>query len=164
MAVGQPALTTIQDILYSADGTRYNGTMQITWDSFMAGDTSDIATANLTLTIVNGVLKVELVPTTTATAGAQYHVTYNTLGRDQFTQVWAVPPSTVPLRVSAVLVSQGTVVGPAQVTSPVLISDVVGLSNDLALAAQKGVGFALGRTAIIDDSGLIDGASGNLSD
>ena len=26
MALGQPALTTIQDILYRADGTRFNGT------------------------------------------------------------------------------------------------------------------------------------------
>ncbi len=160
----QPALTTIQDILYRADGSRFSGTMFITWSPFEAGDTSSIATANLTLPIVNGVLSVGLVPTTTASAGAQYNITYNQNGVNQFSQVWAVPPSTVPLRVSAVLVSTGTVVGPAPVTSPVLISDVVGLSNDLALAAQKGVGFALGRTAIIDDSGLIDGASGNLSD
>jgi len=47
MAGAQPALTTIQDILYRADGTRFNGTMYITYSSFQAGDTSDIATANL---------------------------------------------------------------------------------------------------------------------
>ena len=41
-----------------------------------------------------------LVPTTTASAGAQYNITYNQNGVNQFTQVWAVPPSTVPLRVS----------------------------------------------------------------
>ncbi len=160
----QPALTTIQDSLYRADGSRFTGTMFITWSSFQAGDTSNIATANLTLPIVNGVLSVALVPTTTASAGAQYNITYNQNGVNQFTQVWAVPPSSVPLRVNAVLVSTGTVVGPAPVTSPVLISDVVGLTNDLALAAQKGVGFALGRTAIVNDEGQIDSASGNLSD
>src|ERR1700694_2746095 len=75
-ANGQPALTTIQDILYRADGTRFSGTMFIRWNSFLAGDTSNIATANLTLPIVNGVLRVKLVPTTTATAGAQYNITY----------------------------------------------------------------------------------------
>ncbi len=48
LAQAQPALTTIQDILYRADGTRFGGTMFITWSSFLAGDTSDIATANLT--------------------------------------------------------------------------------------------------------------------
>jgi hypothetical protein len=65
-AVGQPALTTIQDTLYRADGTRFSGTMFIRYNSFLAGDTSNIATANLTLPIVNGVLRVQLVPTTTA--------------------------------------------------------------------------------------------------
>jgi hypothetical protein len=160
----QPALTTIQDILYRADGTRYHGTMFITWSSFQAGDASGIATANLTLPVVNGVLNVQLVPTTTASAGAQYNVTFNSQGRNQFTQVWAVPPSTVTLRVRDVLVSQGTVVGPPPVTSQVQISDIVGLENELAIRPQEGVGFAIGRTAVINSSGQIDGASGNLSD
>src|SRR5712691_1470447 len=107
VAMGQPTLTTIQDILYRANGTRYNGTMFIRWSSFQAGDMSNIATANLTLAIVNGVLRVQLVPTTTASGGAQYNSTFNSGGRNQFTQVWAVPPSSVPLRVRDVLVSQG---------------------------------------------------------
>src|SRR6266436_6545157 len=98
-AAGQPALTTIQDILYRADGTRFTGTMFITYNSFLAGDTSNIATSNLTLAIVNGVLKVSLVPTTTATPGAQYTVKYNSKGITQFTEIWAVPPSALTLRV-----------------------------------------------------------------
>lgn len=164
MAAGQPALTTIQDILYRADGTRYNGTMFITWSSFQAGDTSNIATANLTVPIVDGVLNVQLVPTTTASAGAQYKVTYNNAGVNQFTQVWAVPPSTVPLRASDVLVSQGTVVGPAPLTTAIDISDVTGLENQLAIRPQEGVNFGVGLTAVINSSGEIDGASGNPSD
>ncbi len=163
-AMGQPTLTTIQDILYRANGTRYNGTMFIRWSSFQAGDMSNIATANLTLPIVNGVLRVQLVPTTTASAGAQYNITFNNQGRNQFTQVWAVPPSPVPLRMRDVLVSQGTVVGPAPVTNPVQISDVVGLANALALLPAKGAGFALGRAAVINQSGQIDAATGNLGD
>lgn len=162
--LAQPALTTIQDTLYRADGSRFNGTMFITWNSFQAGDTSNIATANLTVPIVNGVLKIQLVPTTTASAGAQYNVTYNSGGVNQFTQVWAVPSSTVPLRLRDVLVSTGTVVGPQADTAPIQISDVVGLANALALTVNKGVGFALGRTAIINSSGQIDGAAGNLGD
>jgi hypothetical protein len=160
----QPALTTIQDTLYVATGMRFNGTLYITWSAFQAGDTSNIATANVTLPIVNGVLNVSLVPTTTASAGAQYNVTYNQNGVNQFTQVWAVPPSATVLRIQNVLVSAGAVVGPAPETSPIDISAVVGLTNALALTTQRGVGFTLGRTAIIDSSGLIDGASGNLTD
>ena len=163
-AEAQPALTQIQDVLYRADGTRFTGTMFITWSAFQAGDASNIATSNLTLPIVNGVLSVSLAPTTTASAGAQYNVTYNQNGVNQFTQVWAVPPSTVTLHIRDVLVSTAAVVGPVPLVSPVQISDVSGLTNALSLAAQKGVGYALGRTAIINDSGQIDGASGDLSD
>ncbi len=164
MAAGQPALTTIQDTLYRADGTRYTGTIFINWNSFQGGDNSNIPTANLTLPIVNGVLRVRLVPTTTASAGAQYNVTYNNRGVNQFTEVWAVPPSTVTLRVRDVRLSSGTVVGPPAVITAVQIPDVVGLSNELALRPMEGIGFAIGRAAIINPSGQIDGASGNLGD
>jgi hypothetical protein len=164
LAAGQPALTTIHDILYRANGTRFTGTMFIRYNSFLAGDTSNIATANLTLPIVNGELNVKLVPTTTASAGAQYNITYSSGGAIQFTEVWAVPPSTPALRVRDVRISSGTVVGPPPVTSPIQITDVVGLPNALAVRPTEGVGFANGRAAIIDQAGQIDGATGNLGD
>jgi hypothetical protein len=161
---GQPALTTIQDTLYRADGTRFTGTMFIRYSSFLAGDTSNIATANLTLAIVNGSLRVQLVPTTTASAGAQYNVTYNSRGINQFTEVWAVPPSTLPLRVRDVRVSSGSIIGPPPVISPVQIGDVVGLPNELGVRLMRGVGFGIGRAAVINQAGQIDAASGNLGD
>jgi hypothetical protein len=166
MAKAQPALTTIQDILYRADGTRFNGEIFINWNSFQAGDTSNIATAQVKLPIVNGVLNVQLVPTTTASAGANYQVTYNSQGVYQFSQVWAVPPSTVVLRVKDVLVSEGVVIGGggAGGIGSIQISDVTGLVNALAVLTQKGPAFALGRTAVINSSGTIDGASGNAGD
>ena len=165
LAYGQPALTTIQDILYRANGTRFTGTAFISWNSFLAGDTSNIATANLTLPVVNGVLNVQLVPTTTASAGAQYNITYASNGVNQFTEVWAVPPSSTPLRVRDVRLSAGTVIGPAPLTSsPIQISDVTGLANALSIRPTEGVGFSIGRSAIINTAGQIDGASGNLGD
>src|ERR1051325_4119816 len=160
----QPALTTIQDTIYTANGMRFTGTMFISWNSFQAADGSNIGSSIITLAIVNGALLVNLVPTTNASAGAQYNVTYNRQGRIQFTEVWAVPPSTVPLRVRDVRVSSGTVIGPPPVTSPVQIGDVIGLSNELTVRPQKGVGFSIGRAAIINQAGQIDGASGNLGD
>ena len=160
----QPALTTIQDTLYRADGTRFSGTMFIRYNSFLAGDTSTIATANLTLPIVNGTLRVQLTPTTTASAGAQYTITYNSRGINQFTEIWAVPPSITPLRVRDVRVSFGTIVGPSPITTPIQISDVVGLTNELAVRPMKGVGFGIGRAAVINSAGQIDAASGSLGD
>jgi hypothetical protein len=164
IAAAQPTLTQIQDILYRADGTRFNGTLFIDYNSFQGGDTSTIATAHLTLPIVNGVLKVALAPTTTASPGAQYKITYNSAGRNQFTEVWAVPPSSLVLRVRDVRVSQGTIVGPPPLITAVQISDVTGLVNQLAIRPQEGVGFTIGRAAIINSSGQIDGAAGDLSD
>ena len=164
LACAQPALTTIQDIVYRADGTRFTGTMFINWSSFMAGDTSNIGTAKLTVPIVNGVLNVKLVPTTTASAGAQYNVTYANAGINQFTEVWAVPPSGPKLRVRDVRLSSGTVIGPAPATAPIQIGDVTGLANALAVRPSAGAGFSIGRTAIINTSGQIDAAAGNLGD
>jgi hypothetical protein len=164
LGCAQPALTTIQDIIYRADGTRFSGTMFFNWSSFLAGDTSNIATANLTLRVVNGVLNVKLVPTTTASAGAQYHVTYANAGISQFTEVWAVPPSGPKLRVRDVRLSSGTVVGPAPSTAPIQIGDVTGLANALAVRPTEGAGYSLGRTAIINASGQIDAAAGSLGD
>src|SRR5512143_1125713 len=164
IAAGQPALTTVQDVLYRADGTRFSGTMFIRYSSFLAGDTSNIATANLTLPIVNGTLRVRLVPTTTASAGAQYNVTYNSQGINQFTEIWAVPPSTLSLRVRDVRIATGTVIGPPPVIAPVQISDVTGLANELAVRPMKGVGLGVGRAAVINQAGQIDAATGNLGD
>ena len=163
-AAGQPALTTIQDVLYRADGTRFTGTMTVTYQSFAGGDTSNIATANLTLQIVNGSLRTRLVPTTNASAGAQYNITYNASGISQFTETWAVPPSTNTLRVRDVRIASGSVIGPPPVISPVQIGDVIGLENELDVRPMHGVGYTLGRTAVINSSGQIDGAAGSLAD
>ena len=162
--VAQPALTTIQDILYRADGTRFTGTMIIRYNSFLAGDTANIATSNITLPIVNGTLLVRLAPTTTASPGAQYSVTYNSRGINQYVETWAVPPSLTTLRVRDVRVAPGTVVGPPIVITAVQIGDVVGLTAELASRPMKGVGFAIGRAAVINQAGQVDGAVGNLGD
>lgn len=162
-----PALTTIQDILYKADGTRFNGTLTIQWTNFQSSDTSIVATQQLTLQIVNGVLKVQLVPTTNASAGANYAVNYQSAGRFQFTETWAVPPSNASLKVRDVRVSSGTVVGGG--TTPVTggqlqISDIQGLTNELLVRPIRGAGFAPARAAFINTAGQIEGVQGNLGD
>jgi hypothetical protein len=162
----QPALTTIQDILYTADGNRFNGLMTITWQSFEAGDTSNIAGQVTRLSIGNGNLYVQLVPTTTANTPATYAVQYNSNGHTQFNEVWVVFPSVSPLRVRDVRLSPGAVStsGPQAQTANVLISEVQGLQAALNLRPTQGIAYAAARTAVINVSGAIDGAVGNLSD
>jgi len=165
-----PSLTTIQDILYKADGTRFNGAINIQWNNFQAADASIVATQSITLQIVNGVLKVQLVPTTNASAGANYQVLYSSDGQYQFTETWAVPPSALPLQVKDVRVSSGSTVGggggsTTSVTAGSLqISDVQGLANELLVRPIEGAAFAPGRAAIINTAGQIDAATGNMTD
>jgi hypothetical protein len=160
-----PPLTTISDTLYNADGTLFNGVLTITWPAFEASDTSNVAAGTLTVQVTNGVLYVQLVPTTNANTGAVYTVSFASLGVVEFTETWAVPPSTIPLRVRDVLVPNGTVSGSGPtVVTIISINDVTGLLAALNLRALIGTTFAPSRTAIIDATGAIDGASGTLSD
>lgn len=165
LAVPQPQLTTIQDTLYKADGTRFNGSALITWKTFESADTSNIGTQSLTAPIVNGTLRVQLVPNSQAIPSNPYTVRYQSDGRAQFTELWIVPPSALPLRLRDVRdgPTTGTVLPPPGQT-PILEADVVGLAADLGLRPVKGTGFGVGRTAIVSDSGTLETVVGNLSD
>jgi len=71
-AWGDPPLTTVQDVLYKADGTRFNGTVTISWKSFEAPDRSSIAMHSITVKVVDGNLHVQLVPTTNTNPAVFY--------------------------------------------------------------------------------------------
>jgi hypothetical protein len=169
-ALAGPPLTTIQDILYKADGTRFNGTATISWTSFQAMDNSTIATQSTTIKIVDGNLHVQLVPTTTSTPATYYSVTYNSNGRIQFQETWSVPSSAQPLHVRDVRV---TVAAPSNVgadtsggtsSTPAQESDIVGLIADLGARPLKGPGFAAGRVAVVNPLGALESASGTATD
>ena len=160
-----PPLTTIQDVLYRADGNRFTGVVTISWKTFEASDASNIASEVARVTVNNGNLFVQLVPTTTANPSATYVVHYSSSGRTQFTEMWAVPPSSVPLRVRDVRLAPGAVSTPGPPSSlTVQISDVVGLQSALDLRTSLGTGFSVSRAAVINSIGAIDGAIGSLSD
>ena len=161
----QPPLTIVQDVLYTADGNRFNGVVTITWKTFEASNTSNVSASMTRVQVANGNLFVQLVPTTNANPPAGYAVQYNGEHRTQFAETWIVPPSTVPLRVRDVRLPPGAVStqGPPAATI-VQISDVIGLQSALNLRPSMGSGFAVARAAVIDASGSIDGAIGNLTD
>jgi hypothetical protein len=161
-----PPLTTISDTLYNADGTRFNGVLVISWPSFEASDTSNIGAETENVQIVNGVLYVQLVPTTNADTAAVYTVLYTSLGVPQFSQTWAVPPASIlPFRVRDVALAPGTVTGSAPAAATVItISDVTGLQTALNVRPPIGVSFGISRSAVIDATGAIDAAMGNLTD
>jgi hypothetical protein len=158
-----PPLTIIQDVLYKADGTHFNGTVTISWSSFEAIDHSVIAQQTTTVTVVNGNLQVQLVPTTTATPAAFYTAVYSSDGRVQFQETWAVPSSVQPLRVRDVRVATEGLVG-ADTTTTIQESDVMGLISDLGARPLKGPGYAAGRVAFVNSTGAIETVAGTPTD
>jgi hypothetical protein len=160
-----PPLTTVQDTLYKADGTRFNGVAYIEWNSFQASDASVIASSSVVVPIIEGSLRVRLVPTSNASAGARYTVRYHAEGRVQFTETWNVAPSTVPVNVASVRIANGAVTGGA-VTPPasMTINDIAGLSDELTARPVKGFAFTSDRILKSGPTGALESVQGNLTD
>src|SRR5215470_16231728 len=116
MASAQPQLTTIEDTIFRADGQRFSGLANVEWRSFLAADFAAVAANSKSVTIADGVLRVSLVPTTTASPGAYYIVRYNSNGRVQFTEYWAVKPSSTSLKLKDVRLVGPPVGGTGQVS------------------------------------------------
>jgi hypothetical protein len=164
-----PKLTLIQDTIYKADGTRFNGSAIISWMPFDTSDNSTIGLQSLTLQIVNGAVHVQLAPNTDAIPVNYYTVQYSSDGKQQYNETWAVPPSTTPVHIKDVRVASssgstgGGVVQPPNQT-PIPESNVTGLLTDLSLRPVRGPGYTTSRSAMVNDSGAIDSVEGNLSD
>jgi hypothetical protein len=94
-ACAAPPLTTVQDLLYTADGRTFNGLAIIRWSSFVASDGSSVAAGSRTVRIVDGVVRVRLVPTANSIPSSYYSVRFNSDGKTQFVETWAVPASNV---------------------------------------------------------------------
>jgi hypothetical protein len=169
MAWSQTNLTTIQDTLFTADGTRFNGILTIHWSTFDTTNPGTVVQQTKNVPVVNGNLQVSLVPD----AGQQppaniYTVQYESDGREQFTETWSVPVSATPLKVSVVrtgtLAPAVSSVGVTGNQTPILESTVVGLQADLAQRPIKGVGYGTNRVALVNDSGQIETVVGDVGD
>jgi hypothetical protein len=161
-----PPLTTISDTLFNADGTLFNGVVVISWPTFEASDTSNVAANTQNVQITGGVLFVQLVPTTNADTAAVYSVQYTSLGVTQFSQTWAVPPASIlPFRVRDIALPPGSVSGSAPAAATIInIGDVTGLQAALNVRPAVGTSFGISRSAVIDATGAIDAAIGNPTD
>ncbi len=114
----QPVLTSIQDMVYLADGSRFNGLVYVEWKSFDTSNGAVIGQYNKVIRIVDGLLQVKLAPTATTT-NAYYTAKFSSGGRVLFAEVWAVPQSTAVLKlrdIRAVLLPGGYVSGPSTVS------------------------------------------------
>ncbi len=169
IAWGQTGLTTIQDTLFKADGTRFNGTLTIHWTTFDSSNNGTIVQQSKTVQVANGNLLVQLVPNVNSQPPANvYTVQYQSDGREQFEETWSVPVSTLPLKVSAVRIgTQPPSNGGGGSTgnqTPITESTVIGLVADLAQRPLKGVAYGTDRVAIVNDNGELETAVGDVGD
>jgi hypothetical protein len=164
-ASAQPPLTTIQDVLYKADGTPFNGIVTISWTSFEASDLSEIAGQTITVLVSDGNLRVQLVPNAATSPIVFYTAVYNSDGRTQFSESWAVPNSVFPVRIRDVRVTLPVVsADDTTAQGPVTESNVIGLLADLAARPTKGPAYAAGRVALVNTLGSMDSVAGNAGD
>lgn len=145
------SLTEIRDTIYNANGKPFSGTVVITWIGSTGPAPGTISPLSTSARIYNGAISVFLVPSTTAPAGTYYQAVYNSNdGLVTWSEVWQVPPSSLPLTVSQVRQSStggsgstgggtsggsggtGTPGGSQYATLPISISQVTNLSADLA--------------------------------
>jgi hypothetical protein len=122
-------LTQIQDTVNNPSGAPFNGTVVITWTGG-----SGSGPFNTSVKIANGVLSVQLAPSTNITPVAYYQAVYNSSdGLTTWTETWAIPPSATPLTLAQVRVTNsGGGGGGGGGTGNITISQVVGLSADLS--------------------------------
>lgn len=126
-----PALTTINDTVYRADGTAAAGQLVVSWPAFTTADHKPVAAGEKTLTIGSGgALNVQLAPNENATpAGSYYKVVYKLSDGTTSTEYWTVPAAT-PTTVGSI---RATVV-PAQIAAQLVTRqyvDQVLLGTDL---------------------------------
>jgi hypothetical protein len=162
--VAAPPLTTIQDVLYKADGTRFNGAAAITWKSFEAADSSAITMHSITVKIVDGQFRVQLVPNANSTPQTYYAVRFTSDGKIQFDETWSVPNSVKTLRLRDVRVAVPLAPGQETAPGPIQMEDVVGLVADLNARPLRGPGYLPGRAAVIGESGAVEAATGSPAD
>src|SRR5580698_10962986 len=112
-----PALTTVNGIVYRADGTAALGTVLISWPSFQSAEGDAVAAGNLSVTIGPlGAFTAQLVPNVGASpAGTYYVVVFQLDDGTVRTEYWAVP-ATSPTTIAGVLTTPGTGLGNLAVT------------------------------------------------
>ncbi len=156
-----PPMTVIQDVMYKANGTLFEGVAQISWNAFVASDGTPVPQNTINIRVVRGQLRVSLIPTTSATSTVTYLVRFNSEGKTQFTEQWSVPPSQTPLKLNVVRVMTG---GAGNLTNNFVIQDVTGLRTELDLRPARGTTWTANRAAVIGGSGTLEAVMGDDTD
>src|SRR5579859_7730516 len=91
-----PALTTVSDTVYRADGSPAAGTVLISWPPFTTAGSATVAAGNTNIALgTNGSFSAQLAPNAGATpAGTVYTVTYQLTDGTVKTENWSIGTAT----------------------------------------------------------------------
>src|SRR5437879_6151332 len=126
-----PAMTTISDVVYRANGLTATGTVVITWQGFTTADSKAVAAGELSVSVgTGGVLTVALAPHEGATPGGTYYkVVYKLSDRTTSTEYWVVP-SASPTTIAAIRARVVPTQVAAQLASKQYVDTVVAGNTD----------------------------------
>ena len=98
-----PAMTTISDVLYRADGTPAQGTLLISWPAFTTADNEAVAAGSMDVALgAGGEVQMELAPNAGASpAGTYYKVILKLEDGTSSTEYWVVPASS-PAKIAGI--------------------------------------------------------------
>ncbi|MGA2387381.1 MAG: hypothetical protein ABSF97_00345 [Candidatus Sulfotelmatobacter sp.] len=129
-----PALTSVVDTVFSADGTAAQGVLVISWPAFVTASGTAVAAGVLDTTLgANGALNVGLVPNAGATpAGAYYSVVYQLGPGEVKTEYWVVPTSS-PATLAQVVTTPGSGTATQPVSLQYVNTQLAAKANDDAV-------------------------------
>jgi hypothetical protein len=131
-AMGQIATTTVQDTVYSANGTPATGSVVVSWNAFTTASGQAVAAGSTSATIgAGGVLTMSLAPNAGATPMGSYYTAVFHLGDGTISREYWVVPVTVPGGGPATLAAIKNEVLPASVAMQTVSKQYV----DQAIAA-----------------------------
>ena len=134
-----PALTTISDTVYRADGTAAAGTVLISWPTFQSAAGDAVAAGNLAVTIGPlGAFTAQLVPNVGATpTGTLYVAVFQLDDGTVRTEYWSVP-TTSPVTIAEVLTTPGTGLGNLAATQQYVNAAIAPLAVDAKVVHLAG--------------------------
>src|SRR5271168_4300879 len=134
-----PALTSVIDTVYRADGSEAQGTLVITWPAFVSANGTAVAAGALNVTLgTNSALNVALATNAGANpAGVYYTVVYQLGPGEVRTEYWVVPTNS-PATLAQVRTTPGSGTAGQPVSMQYVNSVLAAKANDNAVVHLAG--------------------------